>query len=760
MARNPTWYSIKNQLTAGNVKASNTLERLLTVIVTSYGCIDIWYQQSEDNSNEIDIEIFYLQKDSTFTAAALGRDLESYERNQERPKFWLQFKGTVNEIRATLISLLPRLSQLHDQKRHGEWNFGATQPFEGQGSIVTRVEVSSGVFKTVITGRFGDILLSSNGEELNWDDITWSFDGCAPTATGPDSDQVCFKDIRSPIYNCQDTVTPVGTCAKGSCGSGWTITYPVTEAGCVTSADNPVKAWFGGQDLSDPEIYPQSYWDNYFNCEEPTGTCVVGSCSSGFTTGAANGTTEAVCNGLGGTWFGSNIVPGDLSAYFGCDVGCCVLGSGCNFEVHSGITSAQCDAKLAASQFTSKTFTAGQTSETCNRDSIFKARNCDDEDDGVDNPPPTITVTIEYKYTGGHHVCPGNVAYGFPGEPSPDAGMAFRHTGSGSDEMIPAITPGSAFVAPDFLNSGGTDEPDAVREATANPLDPSCYNFKGGEFSFQDINDITRTYPHATFDLSVWTKAGSVTNGTKTYQYVFKLVEGGNDVFAEYRLDPGTVHTRPQMNIDYFTGTLRKKNYCAGFPGCEDSSYHAGCYALNRSEGLFIIQARPTVIDAGMSPSGTLTRNLTAEGNDYWYDGSVGGFQFLSYASSGQGSGGMDNFKRIDPPVDPIPCQNCPDVDPFCTTCWQATCPAWPPVFCGYGTIKRGIPTPTDSLPIGMNIRAPFKNESNAVQLWGRNLTPVVWNDYTAGPQDFVGTGLYYGLQVSANQTTMTIVES
>ena len=39
MARNPTWYSIKNQLTAGNVKASNALERLLTVIVTSYGCM-------------------------------------------------------------------------------------------------------------------------------------------------------------------------------------------------------------------------------------------------------------------------------------------------------------------------------------------------------------------------------------------------------------------------------------------------------------------------------------------------------------------------------------------------------------------------------------------------------------------------------------------------------------------------------------------------------------------------------------------------
>ena len=152
MSRNPTWFSIKNRLEAGLVKTNNEWERFITSLVTSYGCLDIWYKNISSESNVLECRIFYLQVDSTYTAT------ESWHRTGERPKPWMQLKGTVRELRATLISLLPQLSQLHDTKRHGEWILGATQPFEGQGSIVTRVASGSG-FVTVITALDFSIIL-------------------------------------------------------------------------------------------------------------------------------------------------------------------------------------------------------------------------------------------------------------------------------------------------------------------------------------------------------------------------------------------------------------------------------------------------------------------------------------------------------------------------------------------------------------------------------------------------------------------------
>ena len=173
-----TWYSIKNRLESGEVRARNELERFLTTIVTSYGCIDIWYRNAD--TPNVECRIFYLQEDSTFNATDLGRPLNTWERVGERPKFWLQLTGTVSEIRASIVSFLPNLSRLHNEKRHGEWNFGAAQPFVGQGTLITVDPVTG---NTIITGRFGDLLLTNEGEEIEWEDIVWSFNGCDPTAT-------------------------------------------------------------------------------------------------------------------------------------------------------------------------------------------------------------------------------------------------------------------------------------------------------------------------------------------------------------------------------------------------------------------------------------------------------------------------------------------------------------------------------------------------------------------------------------------------
>lgn len=402
-----TWYSIKNRLEAGEVKATNTFERFLTVFITSYGCIDMWYRDvttsSEDDEREV--RIYYLQKDTTFTAA------NSWERNNERPEFWLQFKGNEETIRASMISLLPYISQLHDRKRHGEWNFGATQPFEGQGSIVT--PSGSGF---VISGRFGDIAVTSNGTPIDWETIVWAFDGCNPTATVPNGDDICFKTLGAPTADCGGgALDPVGTCLTGSCGN-WSATYPITDADCSGT-------WFEKQDLSN---YTQEEWNENQSCPDPVGTCVTGDCDNGFS--AVYPVTQANCNGV--DWFPDVDLSGNNSAYwenyYNCPdpIGCCVIGTTCDYVSVSETTESQCATNAGSNPFT---WTENVKGAECTREYLEETNNCS-------TVPQTITIAITYAYSSGQ--------LGFKGACSPfnaDSIVPFQSPGTMS-----AVTPGSA----------------------------------------------------------------------------------------------------------------------------------------------------------------------------------------------------------------------------------------------------------------------------------------------------------------------------
>jgi len=269
MARTPTWYSIRKRLEAGEVKANNELERFLTSLASFFNCIDIWYQTSEEDSNIIECQIIYLQADSTFTAS------KSWEENGERPKFWMQLKGTVAEIRATFISLLPRLSRLHSEKRHGEWNFGSTQPYEGQGAIQT-VDGSGNV---ILSGRFGDLTVYDNkADEIDWETITWAFDVCSVQANVGPNAGLCIEQpgMTERICNCLSG-SSCGTCLLGGCGDVWDAQWPYTEAQCNSDSGTFIPCltgtstdpWPCGVDYSQ---YPQSYWEQTQKCD-PCDAC-------------------------------------------------------------------------------------------------------------------------------------------------------------------------------------------------------------------------------------------------------------------------------------------------------------------------------------------------------------------------------------------------------------------------------------------------------------------------------------------------------
>tara|TARA_R100000951_G_scaffold106831_1_gene101666 strand:- start:2808 stop:4829 length:2022 start_codon:yes stop_codon:yes gene_type:complete len=512
----PTWYSIKNRLEAGEVKARNEFERFLTGFVTSYGCIDVWYNNIESLDNIITCRLYYIQKDDAFTANALGRPLESWERNQERPEYWLQLRGTVAELRASIISLLPRISQLHNKKIHGEWNFGATQPYEGQGSIVT-VDPNNG--NIIITGRFGDIVLNNNGEELDWEDIVWSFSGCDPTATSPPGSEVCFTDLGSAVRTCRPTVVgdPQGTCVCGTCCQGYQVNYPVSASDC--SCSNPNSAWISGQDLTN-EL--STYWFDYFNCAPCPGTCVTGSCSLGYTDNYP--VTNSNCTG---TWFGGRDLSGQTSAYwrtyFGClddnpvlVPGCCVIGDACNNYQVSVTLESICAANAAAANLP-YTWTEGNIGQngTCSLEGVLTANNCDDNN--------RVTITASFAYTTGTHYQPCFIFN--PGGENEALSAPFW-----GDVTIPAITPGSAHTAPDFYNLGDC--------STANPAFGCVQNTVSGVFT---------TYSE--WSLTGWSNSAGVANGTVSNTFVFKRKSGqdSKDTLLEYELESPDLISVPYL---------------------------------------------------------------------------------------------------------------------------------------------------------------------------------------------------------------------
>lgn len=411
----PTWYSIRNRLEAGEVKARNSFERFLTGFITSYGCLDVWYRSVASDSALIECRLYYIQKDPSYVAT------ESWERDNERPKYWLQLKGTEDQIRASVISLLPHISKLHDSKRHGEWNFGATQPFDGEGSIIT---VQPGTNNIVITGRFGDIELSSNGERLNWEDITWQFDGCEPTATGPPADEVCFQ-FGTALQKCYPTEDPIGTCLEGSCGS-WSASI-TTEDECTAAGG---VEWFEDQDYTERT---QDEWDDDQACPDPVGTCVTGSCDGGWT--ATYPVTEAACSG---TWFKGQDLSGQTqdywNDYFECEdpYGCCVVGDTCDWSFIGVTTESECDALGG-------TWTEGVKGKTCTIGQY-------EEDNGC-NPaaPQSITVIATLYYTLGF------ISFiPLPGfEP-------YVYARSFNSILRPEITPGSKLsISPTIPSSSG-----------------------------------------------------------------------------------------------------------------------------------------------------------------------------------------------------------------------------------------------------------------------------------------------------------------
>jgi len=358
----PTWYSLRNRLEAGEVSARNSFERFLTTLVTTYGCLDIWHRSVASSSSELECRIFYMQADDSFVAT------ESWERDGERAEYWLQVKGTASEIRATLISLLPQISQLHETKRHGEWNYGPIEPFKGQGSITTDINGN-----VIISGRFGDIALYDGGVELNWEDIAWSFDGCEVTATAPPS-TVCFYPLGSSVLQCgedEEEPDPVGTCVRGDC-RGYVANYPETAGEC-----DGVE-WIQDQDLSKQ---PQEFWEDRYNCEivdPPEGTCVTGDCTSGFTSSYVE---QDACDGI--DWFEEVDLTAEPSSYwedyYNCvePTGCCILGDTCEWDFVGITTEQECiDAHAALPPGTAYSWNPNSKEATCNLDYLTKTNTC------------------------------------------------------------------------------------------------------------------------------------------------------------------------------------------------------------------------------------------------------------------------------------------------------------------------------------------------------------------------------------------------
>lgn len=511
-----TWYSIKNQLVGGHVKARNELERFFTSLVTSYGCIDIWYRNISSDSNIIECRIFYLQEDSTFNASDLGRALNSWERTGERPRFWLQLEGTTAEIRASIVSFLPQLSRLHNEKRHGEWNFGADQPFEGQGTIIT----VDGSGNTVITGRFGDIRLGRDGQSVDWEDITWSFSGCAPTATAPPSDLICFTDPGSTIEQCRPTGAVLGTCVCGNCCEGYTASY-ITQADCTSlGCSKSNSQWIEGLDYTN---FTSDRWNTYFSCAACTGTCVTGNCTDGFT--ASYPVTEAACTGH---WYRGVNLSGQSGAYwnsvFGCgsniELGCCVLGNDCTDYDVSVTTSAGCDTRASSLSLPKVSFTPGKLAKNgCTLQDIREDNNCT-------NIPGSINITLTYALTLGAAVAPG---WEFLTIPGPHVSQPFwwgacnydpgaTSECAGNPIFMPAVSPGSAYTAPELYNrQGGSGVPSCSGEGVDSCRELVWYT---GIPSSESPDGWYDRY-HANYTLTPWDNSWSGDNYTGSYVLTF-----------------------------------------------------------------------------------------------------------------------------------------------------------------------------------------------------------------------------------------------
>ncbi len=197
----PTWYSIRNHLESSFVEDNNKNLQFLASMVTAYPCLDIWFRSE---GKDVELRVMYMQCNSGFFAS------NSWERDGEEPKVFQQIRGDWQGVRSDLITLLPSLSRLSDDKRHGLANKGAKQPYEG-GGLLFDVD-SSGAL--VIQGRYGSIKVKVNGSTLPFRALNYDFDCCTPTITiGPEWLDGSFVIIDGPpggpskVY--EGTVAPV-----------------------------------------------------------------------------------------------------------------------------------------------------------------------------------------------------------------------------------------------------------------------------------------------------------------------------------------------------------------------------------------------------------------------------------------------------------------------------------------------------------------------------------------------------------------------
>lgn len=357
----PTWYSIRNRLEAGEVEASNKFERFLAIVCSSYSCLDLWYRKANDKKRGflsrkpvMQVRVMFMQEDESYTAT------ESWERDTERARLWQTFTGTEQQIRSQILGVLPSLSSLTQRKRHGEYNFGALQPFEGQGGLVFYDE-DTGI--VIVSGRFGEIVISGDGIDFDWNDLQWNFDGCTAQASydaGGGDIEVCQRLINNVNYNCDDFI----------------VSPPGDPTGCCNLPRDCEALLLGGED-NVPELNQ-------------------------------NGWTELRCNRYGGSWAG----PGTFCLPYNWTQvladcgnpkadGCCFIGDCVDHEIIDGISAGECATAAAGRDF--RHLLGGVS---CTEQDFLDFFEC--EEDPSDGFPVTITASINYQAAGqtaGHNQC-------------------------------------------------------------------------------------------------------------------------------------------------------------------------------------------------------------------------------------------------------------------------------------------------------------------------------------------------------------------
>lgn len=328
----PTWYSIRNELEAGNVEASNPFLRFLAVICSSYSCLDLWYRKANNTKRGflsrrpvMQVQVMFMQEDGSYLAT------ESWERDTERARLWQTFTGTERQIRSQILGVLPNLSALTQRKRHGEYNFGARQPYEGQGGLVYYDE---GTGIVLVSGRFGEIVISGDGIDFDWNDLQWNFDGCTAQVSYQGNGGnigVCQRLVNQTFFNCDDYIvdppeTDVGCCQtpRPSCEELFQLENNLpnyNQNGWTENKCNKYKGVWGGPNTV---CLPYTWQDVINECGNPNpkGCCFIGDCSNYR---VITPTTQSGCaqNAQGKQWYffagASSCTEQDLRDFFGCD---------------------------------------------------------------------------------------------------------------------------------------------------------------------------------------------------------------------------------------------------------------------------------------------------------------------------------------------------------------------------------------------------------------------------------------------------------